>query len=132
MRRTSRIGSITLTKKERIDSRASENLMVVASSPLKDAMAAGKACAREVKMRQVLFIAGDYVSDLLCRLMKMMAMISACSRKIIDLNSKRRQSRSQSRLQLGAVLSGHNRGRGPNNPDPNNPDPSNPDGSQQP
>ena len=54
-----------------------------------------------------------------CRLMKRMAVISACSRTINDLNCRRRQSR----VRLGAVLSVHNRGRGPNNPDPSNPDP---------
>ena len=59
VRQTRQTGSITLTKKEWIDSRASE--MVVASSLLKDAMTAGKARAREVKMWQVLFIAGDNV-----------------------------------------------------------------------
>ena len=55
VRRTSRIGSIILTKKERIDSRASG--MVVASSPPKDGMAAGKTGAQEIKMRQVRFTA---------------------------------------------------------------------------
>ena len=59
VRRTSRIGSIILTKKERIDSRASG--MVVASSPPKDVMAAGNAGAREIKMRQVLFTADDNI-----------------------------------------------------------------------
>jgi hypothetical protein len=61
VRRTSRIGSIVLTKKERIDSRASE--MVVASSPLKDAMAAGKACARQIETQQVDFNACDVISS---------------------------------------------------------------------
>ena len=42
---------IILTKKERIDT--AEDLMVVASSPLKDAMAAGKACARQIETQQV-------------------------------------------------------------------------------
>ena len=55
VRRTSRIGSIILTKKERIDSRVSG--MVVASSPPKDGMAAGKSGAQEIKLRQVLFTA---------------------------------------------------------------------------
>ena len=59
MRRTSRIGSIIVTKKERIDSCAPE--MVVATSPPKDGMVAGKARAQEVNMLQVVFIAGDNV-----------------------------------------------------------------------
>ena len=45
----SRIGSIILTKKERIYTAE------VASSPLKDAMAAGKACARQIETQQVDF-----------------------------------------------------------------------------
>ena len=53
MRRTSPIGSIILTKKERIDT--AEDPMLVASSLLKDAMAAGTACARQIETQQVDF-----------------------------------------------------------------------------
>ena len=61
MRRTSPIGSIILTKKERIDT--AEDPMVVARSPLKDAMAAGrlKACARQIETQQVDFNACDII-----------------------------------------------------------------------
>ena len=37
--------------------------MVVASSPLKDAMAAGKACARQIETQQVDCNACDVISD---------------------------------------------------------------------
>ena len=60
VRRTSRIGGILLTKKERIDTAA--DLMVVASYPLKDAMAAGKACARQIETQQVDFNGCDISS----------------------------------------------------------------------